>query len=110
MGVLIESPDPRQLCCHVQLFATPWTTACQAPLSIEFSRQEHWNGLPLPTPGDLPNPGKESALQVDPLSSEPSPEELLKVAMTSFCPKFPEFVVFAELAQCFYWDCARGMR
>ena len=64
----------------------------------------------ITTPGDLPNPGKESALQVDPLSSEPSPEELLKVAMTSFCPKFPEFVVFAELAQCFYWDCARGMR
>ena len=36
---------------------TPWTVASQAPLSIGFSRQEYWSGLPLPTPGDLPNPG-----------------------------------------------------
>ena len=37
--------------------ATPWTVACQAPLSMEFSRQEYWNGLPLPTPGGIPDPG-----------------------------------------------------
>ena len=42
---------------HVQLFATPWTIACQAPLSMGFSRQEYWSGLPFPSPGDLPNPG-----------------------------------------------------
>ena len=36
--------------------ATPWTVACQAPLSIEFSRNEYWSGLPFPSPGDLPNP------------------------------------------------------
>ena len=42
---------------HVQLFATLWTVACQAPLSMGFSRQEYWSGLPSPTPGDLPNPG-----------------------------------------------------
>ena len=41
----------------VQLFATPWTVACQAPLSMGFSRQEYWSGLPCPFPGDLPNPG-----------------------------------------------------
>ena len=41
---------------HVQLFATPWTAACQAPLSMEFSRQEYWSGLPFPSPGDLLNP------------------------------------------------------
>ena len=35
----------------VQLFATPWTVACQAPLSMEFSRQEYWRGLPCPSPG-----------------------------------------------------------
>ena len=35
---------------HVQLFATPWTVACQAPLSVGFSRQEHWSGLPCPSP------------------------------------------------------------
>ena len=44
---------------HVLLIATPWTVACQAPLSMEFSRQEHWSGLPFPPPGDLPNPGIE---------------------------------------------------
>ena len=44
---------------HVQLFATPWTVACQAPLSKEFSRKEYWNGLPFPSPGDLSNPGIE---------------------------------------------------
>ena len=37
--------------------ATPWTVACQAPLSREFSRQEYWSGLPFPSPVDLPNPG-----------------------------------------------------
>ena len=41
---------------HVQLFATPWTVAYQAPLSMGFSRQGYWSGLPFPSPGDLPNP------------------------------------------------------
>ena len=41
----------------VRLFVTPWTVTHQAPLSMEFSRQEYWNGLPCPLPGDLPNPG-----------------------------------------------------
>ena len=44
---------------HVQLFVTPWTAAHQAPLSMRFSRQEYWNGLPCPPPGDLPDPGME---------------------------------------------------
>ena len=43
--------------CHVWLFATPWTVACQAPLSMGFSRREHWGGLPFPSPEDLPGPG-----------------------------------------------------
>ena len=38
---------------------TPWTVACQAPLSMEFSRQQYWSELPCPAPGDLPNPGIE---------------------------------------------------
>ena len=42
---------------HVLTFATPWTIAHQAPLSMEFSRQEYWSGLLFSTPGDLPNPG-----------------------------------------------------
>ena len=52
-------------------FATPWTVARQAPLSMEFSRQEYWSGLPFPPPGDPPSSGIEPespvspALQVD---------------------------------------------
>ena len=42
---------------HVRLFATPWTVACQAPLSLKFSRQEYWCGLPFPPSRDLPNRG-----------------------------------------------------
>ena len=47
----------------------PWTVTCQAPLSMGFSNQEYWSGLPFPSPGDLPNPGIEPgspALQADP--------------------------------------------
>ena len=52
---------------------TPWTVAHQAPLSIWFSRQEHWSGLPFPSPGDLPDPGIEPrspTWQADSLPSE----------------------------------------
>ena len=43
----------------VQLFATPWTVAPQAPLSMGFPRQACWSGVPFPSPGDLPDPGIE---------------------------------------------------
>ena len=59
---------------RVRLFATPWTVAYQAPPSMGFSRQKCWNGLPFPSPGDLPHPGIEPwspALQADALPSEP---------------------------------------
>ena len=52
------------LCSHPVMsssFATPWTTAHQAPLSMGFPRQEYWSGLPIPSPGDLPRPGIEPA-------------------------------------------------
>ena len=58
----------------VWLFATPWAVASQAPLSMRFSRQEYWSGLPFPSPGDLPNPGMEPGspeLQTDSFLSEP---------------------------------------
>ena len=42
---------------HVRLFATPWTIALQAPLSMGVARQEYWSGLPFTPPGDLPDPG-----------------------------------------------------
>ena len=53
--------------------ATPWTVARQAPLSMGFSRQEYWSGLPVPSPGDLPDPGIDPecpALQADSLLTE----------------------------------------
>ena len=59
---------------HVLLFATPWTVANQAPLSMGFSRQEYWRGLPFPSPGNLPNPDiKPTApeLHADSLPAEP---------------------------------------
>ena len=58
---------------RVCLFATPWTVACQAPLSMRFSRQGYWSGLLLLSPGDLPNPRIEPwspALQADSLLTE----------------------------------------
>ena len=51
---------------YVRLFATPWTVAHQAPLSMEFSRQQYWSGLPFPTPGDLPDPGIKLACPPSP--------------------------------------------
>ena len=53
--------------------STPWTVACQGPLSMGFSKQEHWSGLPFPSPGDLPDPGIElrsPAFQADSLPTE----------------------------------------
>ena len=54
---------------HVQLCVTPWTVAHQTPLSMGFSRQEYWSGLPCPPPGDLPNPGIEPASLASPTLS-----------------------------------------
>ena len=68
------------MCCvcqslsRVPLFATPWNVAHQALLSMGFSRQEYWSGLPFPSPRDLPYPGIEPwspALYTDSLQSEP---------------------------------------
>ena len=63
-----------ELFSHVWPFETPQTVAYQAPPSMGFSRQECWNGLPFPSPGDLPDPGIERrspALQADALPSKP---------------------------------------
>ena len=60
----------------------PWTAACQAPLSMEFLRQDYWSGLLGPPPWDLPDPGIEhgsSALQVDSLPSE-TPSQLQELS------------------------------
>ena len=64
---------------HIRIFATPWTVACQAPLSMGYPRQEYWSGLPFPSPGDPPDAGIEprsSALQADsfPLRHQGNPK------------------------------------
>ena len=61
MGERLAQPLIRDMCScsvrHVRLFATPWSVACQAPLSMGHSRPEYWSGWPRPPPGALPNPG-----------------------------------------------------
>ena len=76
---------------HARLFVNPWTVACLAPLSMGFSRQEYWSGLPFPSPGDLPDPGIQPgspALQADSLPSElpgkPWKSEALQNSMKNF--------------------------
>ena len=74
---------------HVRLSVTPWTVLHQAPLSMEFPRQEYWSGLPLLSPGDLRVPGIEPgspALQAGSLLSEP-PGKSKNVSTNIFiCP------------------------
>ena len=63
-----------KLFSRVRIFVIPWTVAHQAPLSVEFSRQEYWTRLPFPSPRYLPNPGikpRSPALRADALPSEP---------------------------------------
>ena len=67
---------------RVRLFETPWTVAYQASLSMGFSRQEYWSGLPFPSPGDLPDPGIERGfptLEADALTSEPPGKPIFSV-------------------------------
>ena len=75
-----HSTRPKYICVLclvlscVRLFETPWTVAREDPLSMGFSRQEYWSGLPLPSPGDLPDPEIEPGsptLQANSLPSEP---------------------------------------
>ena len=71
------------------LLSYPWTVAHQAPLSMEFSRQEYWSGLPLPSPGDLLDPGIQlgsPTLQADSLSSEPSGKATVCCSLLKFIP------------------------
>ena len=84
---LISHTSKVKLLSHVQLFATLWTVAYQAPPSMEFSRQEYWNGLPFPSPGDLPSPGIEpgsptwwaDALPFEPLGNPTGYKVMLKI-------------------------------
>ena len=90
---LLECRDPKnskvKSLSRVRLFATPRTAAYQAPLSMGFSRQEYWSGLPFTSPGDFPNPGIEPrspTLQADALTSEPprNPQRIARRDNKSF--------------------------
>ena len=73
-----------KLLSRVLLFATPWTVACQAPLSMGFSRQGYWSGLPFSSPGDLPNPGnkpRSPTLHADSLPSDSLVAQNLKMTL-----------------------------
>ena len=73
-----------KLLSRVRLFEIPWTVAYQAPLSMGFSRQEYWSGVPFPSPGDLPNPGIEPrspAFQAYSLPYEPQGRPFLPIKM-----------------------------
>ena len=79
VNVLVAQPS--------QHFATPWTVARQAPLSMEFSRQEYWSGLPFPPPGDLLDPGSKHGsppVQVDSLPCEPPGKPYLRLTRPVF--------------------------
>ena len=77
---------------HVQLFAAPWTVACQAPLSLGFSRQEYWSGLPCPSPGDLP----DSETKPTPLVSPALAVKFLLDSAT--CSMMMEIVYFCPIS------------
>ena len=91
--------------------ATPWTVACQVPLSMGFSRQEYWSGLPFPSPGDLPDPGIETrcpALQAESLLTElrgkPKLAILHKVVYMCQCFHFAPTGLYKWCS----WSCPLG--
>ena len=76
-----------KLLSRVQLFATPWTVAYQAPQSMEFSRQEYWSGLPFPSPQDLPDPGikpESPTLRAVALPFEPPGKRFQRYSSSNF--------------------------
>ena len=83
-----SSPTLNSMCvCNskcVQAYSTPWPAARQAPLSVEFSRQEYWSGLSFPPPGDLPHPGikpASPALAVGFFTPEPPQKSLNSIGL-----------------------------
>ena len=78
-----EKVKVKSLTC-VQFFVTLWTVAYEAPLSMEFSSQEYWSGLPFSSPEDLPDPGIEAsspALQADSLYSKPAQKPTMRICI-----------------------------
>ena len=93
---------------RVRPFATLWTVAHQAPLSMGFSRQEYWSGLPCPPPGDLPDPGAEPESPVSPVMQADSLPNILYriylVYFSIFCKEYtkkktqPKFILYMSFS------------
>ena len=85
-------------------FATLWTVAHQAPLSMGFPRQEYWRGLPFPSPGDLPHPGIEPgslSLQADALTYEP-PGKQEQLDINGVSGRWNKLSLPTQMAKAFY--------
>ena len=104
---------------RVRLFATPWTVAHQAPLSMGFSRQEYWSGLPFPSPGYLPDPGiqpRSLALQADAFTSEPpgkphdQPRQHIQKQRHYFANKGPSSRGYGFSSGCESWTIKKAER
>ena len=81
-------------------FATPWTVALQAPLSMGFPRQEYWGGLSFPSPGDCPDPGMEPVFLMSPA---------LAGMFFTTCPSGKPFFLYTKVSKIpteflFYWE------
>ena len=79
---------------HVQLFVTPWIVAIQAPLSMEFSRQKYWSGLPFPSPEDLPDPG------IKPMSPASSDRSFTDSAACAVCSVTQSYPILCDPMDC----------
>ena len=94
----------------VQLFAAPWTVAHQAPLSMGFSGQEHWSGLPCPPPGDLPSPGVEPASLVSSalagrfFTPAPPGKPIPREATSEFALSYLLCLHSRRLSNALFWD------
>ena len=94
----------------IQLFATPWTVACQVSLSMEFSRQEHWSGLPFPTPGGHPNLGVKPVSVASPalaggLYTTGTSWKALSSISFLHTFSFPQFAALKNLNPFFFFFC-----
>ena len=78
-------------------FATTWTAALQSPLSMEFSRQEYWGGLPFPPPGDLPDPRIKLMSSVSPAWQEPPGKPIIVKGSDSYLKYHPQRILIIEL-------------
>ena len=105
--------ENKNLKIHVLLFATPWDyITCQAPLSMGFSRQGYWSGLPFPSPGDLPNRGmklRSPKLQADSLPSVPPQKPKIissEFKIYSYCTLYlKDQKNYKEILNCFKLSC-----